>query len=235
MDSLVAMFEDAVPAEVCDHLIQRFDSAPDKQAGRIGSGVDKSKKNSSDLYISSMESWREECTSVNQVVLRALMAYCRRYPHMLTGALSPTIYDDSLQAPRNLASDDIAQLPDEQLRMLVSGIFHFDGINFQHYRQSTGGFRHWHSEHYPHPTDPGQKSLHRVLFWLLYLNDVEEGGETEFIYQDIRLKPRRGSLVLSPCGFTHTHRGNVPTSGDKYVLTSWVMYRPATELYGTRQ
>ncbi|WP_237059235.1 2OG-Fe(II) oxygenase [Microbulbifer sediminum] len=233
MDSLVTLFERAVSAETCQQLIRKFDEAPDKQPGRIGSGVDRSKKDSSDLYISGLESWREECSTVNQVVLRALMGYCRRYPHMLTGALSPTIYDEGLQAPRNLTSDDIGQLPEEQLQMLVSGIFRFDGINFQHYRQSVGGFRHWHSEHYPHPTDAGQKSLHRVLFWLLYLNDVKEGGETEFQYQDIKLKPRQGSLVLSPCSFTHTHRGNVPISGDKYVLTSWVMYRPAAELYGT--
>ncbi|SDK56105.1 2OG-Fe(II) oxygenase [Microbulbifer yueqingensis] len=232
MDSLVVQFGEAMSPEMCDLLVRRFREAPEKQPGRIGSGIDRSKKNSSDLFISGLESWREECSVVNQLVLRALMGYCRRYPHILTGALSPTIYDENLQAPRNLTSEDIGRLTDEQLQMLVTGIFRLDGINFQHYEKSSGGFRHWHSEHYPHPTDPEQKSLHRVLFWLLYLNDVEEGGETEFQYQGISLKPRTGSLVLSPCGFTHTHRGNVPLSGDKYVLTSWVMYRPAAELYG---
>lgn len=232
MDSLVVLFENAAPADICDQLIRRFDQAPGKEPGRIGAGVDKTKKNSSDLYISSLGDWRDECNTINGIVMRGLMAYCRRYPHMLTGALSPSIYDERQQAPRNLTSEDIGQLGDEQLQMLVSGVFRLDGINFQHYERSSGGFRHWHSEHYPHPSDPEQKSLHRVLFWLLYLNDVEEGGETEFHYQGISLKPRKGSLVLSPCGFTHTHRGNVPQSGDKYVLTSWVMYRPAAQLYG---
>lgn len=90
---------------------------------------------------------------------------------------------------------------------------------------------HWHSEHYPHPTDPEQRSLHRVLLWLIYLNDVEVGGETEFLYQKVKIKARCGSLVLAPCDFTHTHRGLVPESADKYVLASWIMYHNAKALY----
>lgn len=233
MDSLILLFENCASPEVCDHLIKRFREAPQKQPGRTGSGVDHSKKNSSDLHISGQEGWQEECATVNNLIYRGLMEYCRRYPHMLTGALSPTIYDQAKKQPRNLSADDIGGLNDQQLQMLVSGIFRLDNINFQHYEKAKGGYYHWHSEHFPHPTDPGQKSLHRVLLWLLYLNDVEEGGETEFCYQGAKIKPRRGSLILAPCGFTHTHRGNVPLSDDKYILTSWVMYRPAGELYGT--
>lgn len=234
MDSLILLFENFASAEVCDHLIRRFREAPEKQPGRTGSGVDHSKKNSSDLFISGLDSWREECATVNNMVLRGLMEYCRRYPHMLTGALSPTIYDEPTKKVRNLSAEDIGGLSERQLQMLVAGIFRLDNINFQHYEKGKGGYYHWHSEHFPHPSDPGQKSLHRVLFWLLYLNDVDEGGETEFCYQGAKIKPRKGSLILSPCGFTHTHRGNVPLSGDKYILTSWVLYRPAGELYGTQ-
>ncbi|WP_323845837.1 2OG-Fe(II) oxygenase [Microbulbifer magnicolonia] len=233
MDSLILLFENFVPAQFCDHMIRRFAEDPHKQAGRTGSGVDPSKKNSSDLFISGRDTWKDECAQINNMVLRGLMAYCRRYPHLLTGALSPSIYDESTKELRNLTSKDIGGLSDRQLQMLVNGIFQQDQINFQHYENARGGYYHWHSEHYPHPIDPEQKSLHRVLLWMLYLNDVEEGGETEFRYQGAKIKPRRGSLVLSPCGFTHTHRGNVPLSGDKYILTSWIMYRPAAELYGT--
>lgn len=232
MDSLILLFENFASPEVCDHLIQRFREDPQKQPGRTGSGVDHSKKNSSDLYISGLDRWREECVTIDNMVYRGLMEYCRRYPHMLTGALSPTIYDEAQKQPRNLAAEDIVGLSEQQLQMLVRGIFRLDNINFQHYEKARGGYYHWHSEHFPHPSDPGQKSLHRVLFWLLYLNDVDEGGETEFCYQGAKIKPRKGSLILSPCGFTHTHRGNVPLSHDKYILTSWAMYRPAAELYG---
>jgi hypothetical protein len=38
-------------------------------------------------------------------------------------------------------------------------------------------------------------------------------------------------MVIAPSGFTHTHRGNVPTSGDKYILTSWVLFNPADHIF----
>ncbi|MEW5250797.1 2OG-Fe(II) oxygenase [Microbulbifer sp. 2201CG32-9] len=231
MDSMIVLFEDMAPADYCDRLIGRFRDDTHKQPGRTGSGVDQNKKNSTDLYISYLDHWRDECATINKMVSYGLMAYCRRYPHMLTGALSPALLDQDTGKRHNLASGDIGKLDDRQLQALIAGFYRLDQINFQHYEQTRGGFFHWHSEHYPHPSDPAQKSLHRVLFWLLYLNDVEEGGETEFCYQGTKIKPRRGHLILSPCGFTHTHRGNAPLSGDKYVLTSWVMYRPAQELY----
>ncbi|WP_226665366.1 2OG-Fe(II) oxygenase family protein [Microbulbifer aggregans] len=232
MDPMIVQFDDAVPADYCNQLIQRFQDSPDKTAGQIGSGVDKAKKESSDLYLSSFDSWRDVCRDINGTVYQALTSYCRRYPHLLTGAISPSIRDESGNSMRTLAAEDVADLDEQLLKQLVAGFFRFDGINMQHYRQSSGGYHHWHSEHYPHPRDPQQKSLHRVLFWLLYLNDVEEGGETEFFYQGSKIKPRQGRLLLSPCSFTHTHRGNVPVSNDKYILTSWVMYRPASQLYG---
>ncbi|WOX07110.1 2OG-Fe(II) oxygenase [Microbulbifer pacificus] len=232
MDPMIVQFDDAVPQDYCAQVIQRFQQSPDKVPGRTGAGVDTSKKESSDLYISSQESWRDVCRDLNGVVYQALTDYCRRYPHMLTGAVSPGIRDESGRGMRTLTAADIESLDEQLLKQLVASFFCFDGINLQHYRKSSGGYHHWHSEHFPHPTDPQQKSLHRVLFWLLYLNDVEEGGETEFFYQKTGVKPRAGRLLLSPCGFTHTHRGNVPVSEDKYILTSWVMYRPAQQLYG---
>ena len=38
----------------------------------------------------------------------------------------------------------------------------------------------------------------RTLAWMVYLNDVEEGGETEFLYQELKLKPsKRSSSYLA--------------------------------------
>lgn len=38
-------------------------------------------------------------------------------------------------------------------------------------------------------------------------------------------------MVIAPAGFTHTHRGLVPRSNDKYILTSWVLFNRAEKLY----
>tara|TARA_B100000519_G_C14125588_1_gene382661 strand:+ start:41 stop:595 length:555 start_codon:yes stop_codon:yes gene_type:complete len=61
----------------------------------------------------------------------------------------------------------------------------------------------------------------RTLAWMLYLNDIEEGGETEFLYQQLKIKPKRNTGVIWSGGFTHLHRGNPPISGTKYILTGW--------------
>jgi hypothetical protein len=79
-----------------------------------------------------------------------------------------------------------------------------------------GGYHIWHSE----DGDPG--TMRRVLTFILYLNDVDEGGETEFLYYPKRVKAKQGRLILWPAGFTHTHRGNPPLSNTKYIMTGWV-------------
>jgi len=78
------------------------------------------------------------------------------------------------------------------------------------------GYHAWHSE------NMSKGCGRRILAHMMYLNDVEEGGETEFLYLSRRYKPIRGTLLIWPAGFTHTHRGNPPISNDKYVATGWV-------------
>ena len=80
------------------------------------------------------------------------------------------------------------------------------------------GYHIWHCEN----GAPARRD--RVLVFSLFLNDVEEGGETEFLYQKRRIKPKRDRLLIFPAGFTHTHRGNQPLSGDKYIITGWLEY-----------
>ncbi len=53
---------------------------------------------------------------------------------------------------------------------------------------------------------------------MVYLNDVDSGGETEFLYQQLKIKPKRGRVVIWPGSFTHLHIGNHPMS-DKYIHT----------------
>lgn len=81
-----------------------------------------------------------------------------------------------------------------------------------------GGFHKWHYE------NDGRQSSHRFLVYMIYLNDVKLGGETEFLYQHKRVNAVQGKLLLWPAAFTHTHRGNPPLSGDKYIATGWIEF-----------
>jgi len=63
----------------------------------------------------------------------------------------------------------------------------------------------------------------RVLTYIWYLNDVPEGGETEF-YDGTLIQPKRGRMVLFPATWTFMHRGRTPAS-DKYIVTGWMSYK----------
>ncbi len=79
-----------------------------------------------------------------------------------------------------------------------------------------GGYHLWHYENSSYYY--GQ----RDVVWMIYLNDIEEGGETEFRYQARRIKPTAGTVVMWPAGFTHVHRGGLLCGDkDKYILTGW--------------
>ena len=91
-------------------------------------------------------------------------------------------------------------------------------LSSQKYLKNKGGYFHWHSEHYPHPVDPHQDSLHRTLLWMVYLNDVEEGGETSIPRYNIKCKPKAGRLLMFPPYWTHPHQGEKVIKGTKYIL-----------------
>ena len=80
------------------------------------------------------------------------------------------------------------------------------------------GYHTWHCE------NTNMQYRNRIMAFMVYLNDIKEGGETEFLYQKCRFKPKLNTLLLWPSGFTHTHRGNPPISGDKYIITGWIEY-----------
>ena len=80
-----------------------------------------------------------------------------------------------------------------------------------------GGFHQWHYE------NDGLLLSPRKVVIQLYLNTIEEGGETEFLYINKRVKAKQGSVLIFPAAFTHTHRGNPPIGKDKYILTSWLV------------
>lgn len=79
-----------------------------------------------------------------------------------------------------------------------------------------GDFFDWHAD----ATDKSTMARQYIAIW--YLNDVEEGGETEFRFTDRKIKPEAGKLVFFPAGWTHEHRGVSPVRGKKYIVSAWL-------------
>ena len=64
----------------------------------------------------------------------------------------------------------------------------------------------------------------RCGVWMIYLNDVNDRGWTEFFYQQHYEIPKTGKLVCWPSDWTHTHRGIVSPTETKYILTGWFTF-----------
>ena len=64
----------------------------------------------------------------------------------------------------------------------------------------------------------------RTLVFMTYLNDVEEGGETYFSAQDIKVKPKKGLTLIWPAYWTHMHKGIPALTEQKMVTTGWLTY-----------
>ena len=109
----------------------------------------------------------------------------------------------------------------KQYPILIDGVQKYD-LNNDIKIQKTlpgQGYHIWHCE------ADSLISSRRMLFVFMYLNTCDEGGETEFLYQHKRIKPKAGTIVISPAAWTHTHRGNPPLSGEKYMINGWLEFK----------
>ncbi len=86
--------------------------------------------------------------------------------------------------------------------------------NIQYY-PIGGGFKKWHCE------DSGNRR--RCLAWMTYLNNVEDGG-TEFKHQKLTTPAKKGLTLFWPSPWTHTHRGQISQTKEKYIVTGWYNY-----------
>ena len=228
----IELYEGALPREACASLIARFEASGQDLPGRVGGGVMPELKHSRDILISGKPEWREAELELNRAMLAGLLRYLRSYRYALLAPLMLQVTDPATGAARRLEAADLDTMPDAELAAIAQNVFRPGAINLQRYRADEGGYPYWHCELYP--KDASAETLHRTLLWSVYLNEEFEAGETEFHYQQRRVAPRTGALLIAPAAFTHTHRGNRPRGGDKYIATSWVLFQRAEVLYGSK-
>jgi hypothetical protein len=224
----IEVYPNAMSDNLCERLIQAFNQHPSVAPGQTGRGVDTEKKRSRDLMLDAHPELSALKDELLAVTLKHSVDYFNRYSLALMGAVSVAVSDDQGQAV-TLTPDNFKALGEPRTEGIVKYLFRSGSVNVQHYEQGKGGYPHWHSEQFPQ--NGHNEALHRVVLYMFYLNDVEEGGETEFFYQNRKLAPKKGTMVIAPAGFTHSHRGNTPISNDKYIATSWVMFNRAEQLY----
>ena len=67
-------------------------------------------------------------------------------------------------------------------------------------------------------------TLHRLFAWMTYLNDVDDGGQTNFNHYGLKIKPESGKTLIWPAEWTHAHAGEILKSGTKYIVTGWIHF-----------
>lgn len=96
------------------------------------------------------------------------------------------------------------------------------------------GFEHFRIKHYQngnndqfadHVDAIDIDSMKRFFAFFWYLNDVEEGGETEFLNFNLKVKPKKGTLFMFPPLWLYPHKGNPPISNEKFLLSSYLHFK----------
>lgn len=202
MDNLVQIHKNALPTELCNHIIDLFEESNMQQEGIAGGGINKNIKDSIDLMILDEidnPEWKYIYDYIRENLLGNLVDYLGKFPfyHMNSHYSSQSSLVRTAQLAFMSSNNSI---PHMQIQRYIN----------------DQGFHSWHHE------NQGGDMGKRELAFLYYLNDVDE-GETEMKYNPQKISPETGKLALFPAYWTHKHRGNSPKEGQtKYVITGWI-------------
>ena len=90
--------------------------------------------------------------------------------------------------------------------------------NIQHYLPNEGFYK-LHTER----NGSLDSTIKRLLVFMTYLNDVEDGG-TEFPHFNKIVKAKKGKTLIWPSDWTHAHKGQVSTTKEKMIVTGWYVH-----------
>tara|TARA_X000001036_G_scaffold145776_1_gene138591 strand:- start:404 stop:820 length:417 start_codon:yes stop_codon:yes gene_type:complete len=130
-----------------------------------------------------------------------------KYADLMTDIIQKAYLNYRLQLPV-LPAADLAIL-DYTIRVYPKG----EGIFKTHIDQAQGG------------------TISRLFACIIYLNDVDEGGETFFPDWNIGCRCEMGKILLFPCNWIFPHGSNVNISHDKYILTAFINYNYDIPMY----
>jgi hypothetical protein len=142
----------------------------------------------------------------------------RGYYLISSNDMAPELLDRYIKAIKPLISDYLKYFPGAFEGF--AGLTVEQPFNLQKYEPGNH-YSTWHCENNGH-----SMFKNRVLAFMTYLNTVENGGETEFLYQKMKARPKIGKTLVWPAYFTHTHRGLPAETETKYIVTGWIEVTP---------
>jgi hypothetical protein len=193
MNPFIFEIPNSLPESLCDDMIYMYELEDNKYDGLTFSGVNKNIKDTTDLVMPKNNIlWEKVEKILNNQLSKGLTDYLKQ--------LNKEEYSTYQRKYHVL----------DECKLTV------DSFMLQKYKKCKGRYI-YHNDSY----NESDNDRYRVITFIWYLNDVTEGGETEFFGGEIKIKPEKGKLVLFPASWTFPHRGKMPISNDKYIITNW--------------
>lgn len=189
--------EHSLSKELCVDIINLFKTENNKYEGTTVSGLNKDIKDTTEVQIP-QNSNSPLFKKLRSLLDKELNNNVKKYVNNINNFISNS-----------------EENSDHKLKIFKDFLL-FDTMQIQKYDKQKGRYVY----HHDFMIEEKEKK-YRVITFIWYLNNVEEGGETEF-WKDYKIKPTAGKLVLFPASWTFPHRGKMPISDDKYIITGWV-------------
>jgi hypothetical protein len=199
MEKYIYINKISLSKEVCSDLITLFEDEDRKYDGVTQGGLQKNIKDTKDFVIPENElKWYKYYHLFHNELTRNLQMYLNKLNE------NPSFKNEN-QNTTNIYK----HFKDSKISHSV--------FMLQRYIMNEGKYVYHHDFSVDH-----KKQKNRIITYLWYLNDVEEGGETDFPDINIKMKPETGKLVLFPATWDFPHCGKMPISSNKYIVTGWL-------------
>lgn len=199
MTDFIYQNKDAISKELCNEMIKLYDSVEEgKFEGCTFGGVQKDIKDTTDFLIAHTEDQESKWYYIERMLYSALQINLVSYIEYINR--------ESYVGEGNNGQDGQVL----KNRQLQAGNF-----MMQKYEKGKGKYTYHHDFRAEY-----ENKQYRAITYLFYLNDVTEGGETEF-WDYYKIIPEAGKLVFFPATWCYPHRGRMPVSHDKYIITGW--------------
>jgi len=191
--------ENSLSKEICSDIINYFENESARYQGITSGGLNKDIKDTLDYSIPFVsENNKPHWNKIRALLDKELNNNIKKYVTTINNNIS------------------IDEENSSHKYKVFNEFLTFENIQIQKYTKSKGRYIY----HNDFTCDWNTKKF-RVITFLWYLNTIENGGETEF-WTTHKVKPEAGKLLLFPATWTYPHRGMIPVSDNKYIMTGWI-------------
>ena len=211
----IEVYNNHIPKDLCDYFVKQFKVLKNRGYAGKGSTAHETKlsaKNSEDIYLKPffgniIDDWDEKH---------------KLFEKHLVLALSDYMVNHGLFGVEHLGKGIKRYLEEGNDFDVLKKTYDYQTYCIRKYKKNIGHFRGMHA-------DCSRVTMNRILAVIVYLNDVEEGGETMFPYLGEKIKPKIGSVLVFPSYFTHYHMASIPISDDKYCICMHIQFKKEKE------